>query len=177
VSEADPLGSALLRTSAQVAGLCDAIEHLELVEVAGILEQAEALARAAVTTWIERSPVARLVDDLVDRSAKRRVKHTPWDPSPPSGRTPQITTWEQLRGHLAWSDTQSDLDFMGRERPAQLRHLSYSFPKLAAKLADEGIGDPARLAPQCLLLAFRVITVCRAHFDDATIAQLPSVRR
>lgn len=191
------LTTTLLRTSARVAGLCDAIDHLELAEVPEILAQAEALARTAVVSWADRATVEELVDDVVARAAKRRAKYAPGTwlslpcrccvPAPPAAGTPGrapaspslLRTWEDLRDHLEWSDRLSDPDFMGRARPAQLRHLSYTFPKLAAALADstaDGPADPARLASQCLMLALRVTSVCRARFDDATISRPPTVR-
>lgn len=168
------LAATVLQASARVAGLCDAIDHLELAEVSGILDRAEELARAAVRVWVDRSPVDDLVGEVVDRAARRRGRYAPPGPvdAPPR---PRVTTWEDLRGHLEWSDSRSDPDFTGRDRPSQLRHLSYSFTKLAAKLADGT--DPYRVAPACLMLALRATSVCRARYDDTDIGRPPSVRR
>jgi hypothetical protein len=178
VAEPTPaLASSLLQASAQVAGLCDAIDHLELAEVAGLRSGAEALARAAVVSWIGQAPVEDLADDLLARTERRRARYAPAGAARGvSTPVPPVGTWEGLRAHLEWSDGLSDLDFMGRDRPAQLRHLSYSFPQLAAKLADPA-RDQAALAPQCVMLALRLTSVCRARFDDAPVAEPPTVRR
>lgn len=172
----DPLAQAVLATSAEVAGLCDKIDHLELAEVEGVLARATALVEAVAARCPDVAPVEDVVAAAADKAHRRTVKYGPAHGAGVPA-DPPLATWEALRGYVESCDRLSDPDFMGRARPAQLRHLSYSFPKLAGSLVGRADDVTAGDLVKCLQLGVRVVSACRARFEDDPVTSPPRLRR
>ncbi|HZM75052.1 MAG TPA: hypothetical protein VFC19_04960 [Candidatus Limnocylindrales bacterium] len=168
----DALTRRLAEASAQVAAFCDAMEHVELAERRDIASAAEAMLDVAREVW-SVAPQA-LAAAAIARLRKRIAKRSPEDLAAFDAVVADAPTLASVRAAVNEHDSLIEPDFVGRPRMDQLRHLSYTGPKLLAK-ALTASADPEldKVAVELTLLGVRLLAVVRMPLPYEGLAPLP----
>jgi hypothetical protein len=177
----------LAAASAEIAGFCDAMEHVEVSERRDVAAAAAQMLAVAAGMWSGTATelAAAAVARLRQRISKRSLDEgdmAGFDAAV-AGRAPSLAT---VHAAVADHDRRVEPDFVGRPRMDQLRHLSYTGPKLLAK-ALAASAPPARdkVAVELTLLGVRLLAVVRMPLpaqhepgDDPGpwLARLPELR-
>lgn len=160
------LARRLADASAQVAAFCDAMEHVEPTDVRDIASAAEAMLQVAREVW--SGAPHELAPAAIARLRKRIAKRSPEDLAALDAAVDTGSpTLASVRAAVSEHDTRIEPDFVGRPRMDQLRHLSYTGPKLLAK-ALAASTDPAldKVAVELTLLGVRLLAVVRLPLPD-----------